>query len=249
MKACIASFFMDNIHPKTIEIQKSVVQKFNKSKHHHFLMKINMPHGVGIDYFWSINGHRVDRTFKPEFKIEKQLDYDVILFLDIDAIPLHEDAIDYYIAEAAKGKIIGNAQRSNHIENGKHVFAAPSAIALSAETFLKIGKPSAYETPRGDVAEEYTFEAEQAGVPVDLVMPMKYDYAPQRYDWEKDQPPYWALGDGMPVYGMGTTYGRDGKELFYHNFQIRMEGQQEKFWKKCEDVLVGGMYEDRSIKH
>lgn len=239
MKACIASFFMDNIDPKTVGLQKSVVEKYNKSKHHHYIMKVNMPHGVAIDYFWSVNGHRVDKTFKPEFEIKQELDYDVILFLDIDAMPLHEDAIDYYIEEAAKGKVIGNAQRSNHINNNQHVFAAPSAIALSAETFNKIGRPSAYETARGDVAEEYTYAAESVGVPVDLVMPLRYDVAPQRYDWEKDQPPYWALADGMPVYGMGTTYGRDGKDMFYHNFQIRMEGQQERFWAKCEEVLNG----------
>jgi hypothetical protein len=249
MKACIASFFMNNISHKTVQLQKSVVEKFNKSKYPHYLMQVNMPHGVAIDYFWSLNGNRVNKTFKPEFNIQKQLDCDVILFLDIDAIPLHEDAIDYYIEQAAKGKIIGNAQRSNHIENNQHVFAAPSAIAVSAENFDRMGRPSAYETPRGDVAEEYTYAAEAVGIEVDLVMPLRYDTAPQRYEWEKNQPPYWALADGMPVYGMGTTYGREGKDLFYHNFQIRMEGQQEKFWRKCEDVLVEGIYEDRSIKH
>lgn len=237
MKACIASFFMDNIDPKTVGLQKSVVEKYNKSKVHHYIMKVNCPHGIAIDYFWAINGYP-NEVFK-EHTIEKQLDYDVILFLDIDAIPLHEDAIDYYIEQAAQGKIIGNAQRTNHIENNQHVFAAPSAVAISASVFDKIGRPSAFETPRGDVAEEYTYAAEEAGVSVDLVMPLRYDVAPQRYEWEKDQPPYWALADGMPVYGMGTTYGRDGKDLFYHNFQIRMPGQQERFWNKCEEILNG----------
>jgi len=28
-----------------------------------------------------------------------------------------------------------------------------------------------------------------------------------------------------------------------------MPGQEERFWNKCEEVLVRGMYEDRSIKH
>ena len=53
----------------------------------------------------------------------------------------------------------------------------------------------------------------------------------------------------MPKYGMGTTYGDDSGDLFWHNFQIRMPGQEERFWNKCEEVLVRGMYEDRSIKH
>jgi hypothetical protein len=237
MHACIASFFMENIDEKTVLYQKKIVEKFNKSNIPHYIMKVNCPHGAAMDYFWCVNGHKVD-TFKNH-EIQKQLDFDVILFLDIDAIPLSEDSIDYYIEQASKNRVIGNAQRTNHLDNNQHVFAAPSSVALSAEVFEKIGKPSALETTRGDVAEEYTFEAERFGIPVDLILPLRYDSAPQRYEWEKDQPPYWSLADGMPVYGMGTTYGVDGKDLFYHNFQIRMPGQQEKFWNKCEEILNG----------
>lgn len=236
-KACIVSFFMDNISGKTVELQKTVVEKYNKSKYPHIIAKTNAAHGISIDYIWSVNGQVCGEFLKHP--TEKQFEYDAFLFLDIDAIPLHEDAIDYYIDEAMKGNIIGNAQRSNHIENNQHVFAAPSATAISRETFEKIGKPSAFESNRSDVLEEYTWAAESHGVSVDLVMPLRYDVSPQRYEWEKDQPPYWALADGMPVYGMGTTYGRDGKDLFYHNFQIRMPGQQERFWTKCEEVLNG----------
>lgn len=237
VNACIISFFMDNIDMKTIEYQKSVVEKFNKSKYPHYIMKTNAPHGISIDYFWAVNGVPLG-AFK-DTNLEQQVDHDIVLILDIDAVPLHEDAIDYYVAEALSGKLIGNAQRSNHIENNQHVFAAPSASAISRESFRKIGTPSAAETARSDVLEEYTWAAEANGVSVDLVMPLRYDKAPQRYAWEGNQPPYWALADGMPVYGMGTTYGRDGKDLFYHNFQIRLPGQQEVFWKKCEDILNG----------
>jgi hypothetical protein len=111
---------------------------------------------------------------------------------------------------------------------------------LTGETYDKIGRPSSVETERGDVAEEWTWQAESVGVPVEMYMPLRFDAAPKRYEWEKDQPPYWALADGMPVYGMGTTYGKDdGTELFYHNFQIRMAGQEERFWAKCESILAG----------
>lgn len=237
MNPCIVSFFMNNIDRKTVDLQAAVVQKFNKSKVKHYLIKVDAPHGIAIDYFWAMNGHK-PHTLET-YDIKATLDHDVILFLDIDCIPLREDAIDTYLEAAAAGKIMGNAQRSNHIENNQHVFAAPSAAAISLETFLKLEKPSGLETKRGDVLEEYTFEAEKRGIQVDLSMPLRYDSSPNRYDWEKDQPPYWALADGMPVYGMGTTYGVDGKDLFFHNFQIRMEGQQEKFQAKCEGILNG----------
>lgn len=235
--ACIISFFMDNIDRKTVDYQKAIVQKYNKNNYPHYIMKTASPHGVSIDYFWTVNGVEVHTLANKGIK--QKVDHDIVFMLDIDAIPLHEDAFDVYIEEAAKGKIIGNAQRTNHIQNNQHVFAAPSASAISRETFIKIGAPSALETARSDVLEEYTWNAEACGVSVDLVMPLRYDRPPMRYAWEDDTVPYWPLADGMPVCGLGTTYGRDGKDLFYHNFQIRMPGQEHFFWEKCESVLNG----------
>lgn len=237
----IISFFMNNIDMKTVGIQKSVVEKFNKSKVPHYIFNVNMPHGVAIDYFWATNGQMGEKLREATHgaEIEKSLDHDAVLILDIDAIPLSERAIDLYFEAAYAGRLIGNAQRSNHLQNNQHVFAAPSASCLSTETFIKLGMPSAYETQRSDVLEEYTWEAEKIGIPVDLVMPLRYNESPKRYEWEGNQPPYWALADGMPVYGMGTTYGDDEGDLFYHQFQIRMEGQQEKFWQTCESILAG----------
>lgn len=221
MKASIVSYHMANIHPDTVALQKKVVEKFNKSKVPHLVWNGGAPHGKWMDYMFAI------------------VETDVILFLDIDCIPLSENAIDLYIQKAAEGSLVGNAQRSGHLPNGNHVFAAPSALAISKATYKKIGAPSALETARGDVAEEYTFAAEKSGVKVDLFMPTKYDREVYRYDWEQDRRPYWTLENGLPNYGLGTTYGTDTEDLFWHNFQIRIEGQQEHFWKKCGELLNG----------
>lgn len=237
MNPCIVSFFMDNVDMKTVGLQKSVVEKYNKSKVKHYIIKVDVPPGVAYDYFWAINGYKCPPM--ADHDVPKQMEHDVIFFLDIDAIPLHEDAIDLFIQGAADGKLMGNAQRSNHIQNNQHIFAAPSCVAMSAESFQKMGMPSSYENDRGDVTEEWTYKAEEVGIPVELYMPLKFESPPQRYAWEGEQPPYWALADGMPVYGLGTTYGIVEKELFFHNFQIRIEGQKERFWRKCEEVLNG----------
>lgn len=227
---------MPNINPKTVELQKKVVQKFNKSSVPHIFMQGEIPHGTFMDYVWTMNGAIVE-TING---VEKQLDYDTILFLDIDCVPVSDIAIDYYLQKASEGKLIGNAQRTGHINNNNHVFAAPSAVALSVENFKKIGCPSALETTRGDVAEEYTYSAEKHGVEVDLLMPTKYDREVFRYEWETDKRPYWTLENGLPNYALGTTYGdAEHGDLFWHNFQIRIEGQQEQFWKKCEEILNG----------
>ena len=248
INACIVSLFMDNIHRKTVEMHREVVTKLNTQKYPFYQFKANMKHGVFLDYFWKMNG--VKAGVLKEENIEQKLNHDVIIILDIDCIPLSPDSLELYAREALNGNLIGNAQRTNHLNNNKHVFAAPSASAISRETYVKIGAPSALETDRSDVLEEYTWAAEATGIPVKKILPFRYDRAPLRYDWEKDQPPYWELGDGMPVYGMGTTYGNEEHgELFWHNFQIRLPGQEQMFWNKCEEVLTRGMYEDRSIKH
>lgn len=42
------------------------------------------------------------------------------------------------------------------------------------------------------------------------------------------------------------TYSYNDKEMFW---QSSNENSEQKYWDKCEEVLVRGMYEDRSIKH
>lgn len=239
MNPCIVSFFMNNIDPKTVGLQRSVVQKFNRSGVKHYQIQVDMPHGVAIDYFWTLNGVPTGGFKEHADKITPQFDHDAVLVLDIDAIPLMDRSIDTYLAYAYEGHLAGNAQASNHIGDGQHMFAAPSAAAISKETFIKIGAPSAYENPRADVGEEWTHAAREAKVPVDLAMPVRYNEAPYRYDWEpKDSKPYWTLANGYPNYGVGTTFGDSVGDLFYHQFQIRIPGMQEKFWKKCESLLT-----------
>ena len=238
MKVCIASYFMSNIDPKTVELQKQVVKKFNPNNIPHVIVNGQISHALFFDYIWALNG-QPPATMKDQ-KINKQMDFDAILFLDIDCVPLSEKAIEIYLSRAADGVMIGNAQRSNHIENGEHLFAAPSAVALSKETFDKLGRPSALETSRADVVEEYTYAAQQNGVNVELAIPTRYEAEVHRYQYEKDRRPYWTLGNGLPNYGIGTTFGIEGAgDLFWHNFQIFLPGQQERFQKKCEEILNG----------
>jgi hypothetical protein len=237
--ACIVSFFMDNLDIKTVQKHAETVAKFNKSKVPHYHINTPMNHGASMDYIWHMMGLK-HKTF-GEQAIEKKFDHDIVFFLDVDALPLHDWVIDHFIDRAANGVLIGNIQRSNHIQNDQHVFAAPSAVALSVDTFLTLEKPSAMPNHRSDVGEEYTWAAEKVGVPFTLLMPLKFDAPPAEC-------PSWALKDGMPVYGRGTTFGyfdtpdevfehtRD-HDLIWHNFQSFHPGQQERFLAKCEELL------------
>lgn len=237
INACIISFFMSNLSEKTVKLQHEVVAKRNPQKYPHYAIHTDLRHGASMDLAWCLNG-QPHPTFNGQ-NVPKRFDHDVILFLDIDALPCNQYAIQHYVEMAAEGALIGNIQRSNHIENNQHVFAAPSAVACSVETMKDLGFPSALETRRADVGEEYTFAAEERKVHVELVLPLRFDEAPAEC-------PSWALKDGMPVYGRGTTFGfseyndADGEitnETFWHLFQSFHPGQQEKFWAKCEQEL------------
>jgi hypothetical protein len=151
---------MHNINKRTAKLQEKVVDKFNKSKLPHFSLCGQMPHGAFIDFMWYTQGLKVmnsplekeEGAAKAAKELGEKLgQFDVILFLDIDCVPVSDGAIDCYVQQASEGKLIGNAQRSGHIQNNNHMFAAPSAVAISKDSFLKIGTPSAMETTRGDV--------------------------------------------------------------------------------------------------
>lgn len=239
---CIVSIFRKNVDPKTVGLQKSVVEKFNPKGYKHYQFQLELPHGVAIDYFWSQNGVAVDKFVEATGgrDIPQGSAHDAVLILDIDAIPVSERAFEKFFEAAYAGKLIGNAQRSNHLDNDNHLFAASSCAAISLGTFVNIGRPSAYENPpRSDVLEEYTWEAERCGVEVELLMPTKYERPPVRFEWEGDQPPYWNLKDDIN-YGVGTTFGDDEGDLFYHQFQICHADHQQMFQRKCEEILTAG---------
>ena len=228
MKPCIASIFMKNVAPEIISAQKKVVEKYNKSNVTHYQVYTEVNPGYTMDKL-------VDML--------EEKGHDAIMFLDIDALPLSDNAIDYFFQQAYAGKVIGSAQRSNHIQNNQHVFAAPHNVTFTVATYRKCGNPSFSPNYRGDVAEELTFRAEESNIPVEILMPLRYDAPPIRMDWEpKDAPPYWDLADGMPKYGIGTTFGFSGEDgsaqdLFWHMYQSFYPGQNERFLKKCEEIL------------
>ena len=222
---CIASIFMKNIDPKTVQYQQKVVQKFNPTNIAHYSVLSDAAPGYTMDKLVGML---------------KAKGHDAIMFLDIDCVPVVDWALNYMFDQAYSGKVIGDAQRSNHIENNQHVFAAPHNVTFTIEMYEKLGKPSFLPNYRGDVAEELTFRAEEGNIPVEIIMPLRYDAPPIRMPWETDKTLYWALADGMPGYGIGTTFGSDTMgDMFWHNYQIFHEGQQERFWKKCEVLLNG----------
>lgn len=225
MKPAIVSFFMRNINPDAVRMQMEIVKKFNKS---------NIPH------YPILTDHNPGYSMDLGIPAMRKAGHDAIMYLDVDALPLTDFAIDYFFEQAYAGKVIGSAQRSGHIDNGEHIFCAPHNVTFTLETYEKCGNPSFLPNYRGDVSEEITWKAEENNIPVEVLMPTRFDAPPIRMDWEpKDAPPYWDLGKDKPRYGIGTTFGNEKGELFWHMFQSFYPGQHERFVEKCKSILNG----------
>lgn len=221
----IISIYMDNISPLMLKNQQAIVEKFNPG-YKHYQIKTVVDHGLTIDLIMNSC-----RTENHPYKIALGSP-EGILFLDTDCIPLNNTAIDQIIQRANDGELVGHAQRSNHIKNDQHIFCAPSCLAISLKTYEKIEMPSARPTKRSDVAEEWTYYAQQNNVPIHFYMPVKYDAPPFRQTWETETEPFWRLADGMPNYGIGTEFDSG----FWHMFQSFYPGQVERFVNKCKEI-------------
>lgn len=209
MTSAIFSYYQSNIPGEIVVAQREVVDRFRPGNMDFVQLQADSGHAEAIDWFLADSR------------------YDHYVLLDIDALPLTSMIIPYLLSRTAAGAVIGNIQRSNHIDNGRHVFAAPSFMALSRRLWLELGRPSFCATAHGDVAEEVTFRAEAVGVPLELLRPVRSLCEP-----------LWALdGDDQPRYGMGTFFGLDGFEVSYHNYQIRIPDAQQLFLDVCKAVL------------
>jgi hypothetical protein len=216
---------MKNISDEVVQAQRAVVEKFLPKGRGYSFMQIptQLSHGASIDALWG------GLTLKDE---------DVVVLLDIDAIPLRTDALPSYVWRASQGELVGNAQTSEHIKNSG-VFAAPSTLAMSYGTYKKMDEPSAEPDNSNDVCEWYTKWASVCVVPVTFMLPNRYSDPVHRFAGEELLQPYWQLPNGGPKYGLGTYYRDTQAEIIYHQFQIRLPENHKRFIKKCEEVLSG----------
>lgn len=210
MNVIIVSFYMSNINPEVVRHQKMVMDKLYPNSN--FLqISTQYRHGQSMDLFLF------------------QRKEDIVVFLDIDAIPLTTSSIPKIIEMTENGsKIAGSPQRSNHIENNEHIFIAPSTLAINPQLYRDLGCPSALETSRGDVAEEWTYALEERGGSIAELDLMGFETEPHGERW-------YLRGD--QIYGLNTTFGINGQELFFHAFQGRMASQQQSFINKCKSIL------------
>jgi hypothetical protein len=202
-RGVVTSFYMPNVSRRVVAAQRAVIKKY-------------LPPNLAVEQVLTMKRHEDAMTHYM-----RTTPFRAVLFLDIDCVPVADGAIDRMFRGAEAGELAGSVQRSNHIQNNQHLYVAPSCMALSGETYRRLGQPDFESTPRGDVGEELTYEAEARGVSVRLLWPVSSE------DF------VWDLIDGKR-YGHGTTF----EGGFWHAFQIRFRQHQDDFIRRCEGFLA-----------
>jgi hypothetical protein len=223
-KRTIFSYANFQIDDKIKKLQSDVIGKFNQS----LGAKYEYLEYQGAD--GEIIPHQVINYALKELFFHRY--YQTVLILDIDCIPLSTHALQYTFEQAEKGILIGNAQRSNHLDNDEHVYVAPSAMCLTKEMFIDLDFPDFYpDHIKCDVGERLTYIAEEKGIPVEI-------YGPDNYECSPTGAEYWPLNSNYKNYGIGTTFvNYKNEEMFYHLFEARTNNFNKNFYDKCQGIL------------
>ena len=140
------------------------------------------------------------------------------LLIDVDAFPLSGEAIQLSFVLAARHGLCGNAQRTNCISNGEHLFAGPSYCCFSQGLLEPLGDQAWRINGRSDVGEEICWRL-PLSLEAILFRPLHTRFAP-----------IWPLEGSSPVYGVGSTFGCEGVPVSYHHFFARNLTSRLHFW-------------------
>lgn len=181
------SCHMNNLPEGVAEYQRKVFDFFE--------MEINQeisPHNTHHDWMnWKV----------------KNTDFDIIIFFDIDCIPLKPGIYDHIFELVKDDNTIVGIEQANQDIDSNFVYAGPACFAFSRKTYEKLGRPTFDITKNYDVGGEFTWRARELGVRVEL------------FKIKSSLNKKWKCGEKW--FGNGTTY----EDWLYHQFEVRFYPQ------------------------
>nr|QMP82888.1 MAG: hypothetical protein [Caudoviricetes sp.] len=214
MKVSIHSLHWNNTN-ELAEMHKEVTKHLDVPVHYHNLNGV--PHGLFCD------------------EVMRQVDSDVIGFMDIDCVPTNKEIVERCIRWAIdNNSFIGLAQSSNHIKPAIHVSAACTFYFMTKECYQYLGSPSFLETARSDVSQEISHIADEKGKTYRSIYPLYYDKEPAEGKWRLNNYGYFGIGSYYPG-------------GIYNLFQGRYAENVELFSKRCKQIIDGNFTTDGMI--
>jgi hypothetical protein len=207
MKASIHCLRWTNNNPRVMEHHKKVFDHFDLPVTY---TEANIHHGDWIN------------------AVLNQGDSDIFVFVDSDCVPLNREAVTEAIEYCANGYLVGNAQVTNCIKAKHDLFCAPSFLVVNKQYYESIGKPSAKNDDRNDVAQALTRAAVEREKRIKMYFPTSFQSIPVGGIWRLSSYGY---------YGIGTVY--DNK--MYHLYQTRLSKNVDLFVDTCSRILEGNV--------
>lgn len=220
----IFTFYNDAIDKKVAEYQSKVIDKLTQGRI--AFRPMHVPVGFDVMEHGDVLNKAIYHLF-----YQTRDRWDCALILDIDCVPLSFEAIEMTLITAYEGNLVGNIQRSNHLDNNKHTYVAPSYMCFTREYYEDVGSPTMNNSFKYDVGEIMTANADKFNKPVIKLMPMHSECG---YD---DKGSMFDLADDMPKYGIGTTFGLNDIPISYHLFGSSFGTWNEQFYKKCDSII------------
>jgi hypothetical protein len=192
--------------------------------HQEVFEKLNLP----INYTCSdYKGHG-----KWMESILKSSTSEVVIFFDIDCIPLNREIV----LEAAKYSndnvsIFGIAQVSNHIPPGDFIFCGASFLAISLEAWKNVGSPPLREFPGYDVGEYLSYLIIKNNKKYISLLPEYYHEFSGGY--------LHCFGE----YGIGTYY----EGGIFHLWQSRNGKYLNYFFSACNNILNNTQLDTKNL--
>jgi hypothetical protein len=164
----------------------------------------------------------------PKYLDEKisTLNFDVLVFFDIDCIPLKPNFYDYIIQKLSGNNSILGVEQCCSSKDKNFVFAGAPCFAITKEVYEKLSKPSFIPTDKFDTAAIFTQKARENNVDVKLI------------EIKTALNQKWMCNG--KYFGNGTIY----EDWLYHQFEVgRYSNHSDikifeyQFVKKCKEVL------------
>lgn len=213
MKLELNTLYWDNVDPRIVESHKKVIDHLGLEVNYYHQ---NTKHGLWMD------------------RVVKNSKSDIIGFIDGDCVPLSKEAVIKAATYAGTNdSFIGIAQVSNHIPPMSHIYAAPAFFFTTKHCWEKLNT-SFLESTRGDVAEEYSYKAEQERIKYRCIFPTTFEAEPSEGLWPLHNYGY---------YGIGTTFG----DYCYHLYQGRESRNIDLFVKRCQEIIEGTFNNSNAI--
>ena len=202
------SYYQSNIDKRVIDVHQRIMRLFDD-----------------VEMTYIIGDKTTSHYEAMDKSMERESGENDVFWLDIDCIPLRLDAFEYMKRLSDEHPLVGNIQCSNHIENGRHLFVAPSFMYIN-ENFVEAIKRvnvSAKPNEWGDVAESYTYLADEA---LDMVILFHCShYAKKPLECEK-----WETRPYYKSFGRFATFeDLSGNPISFHAFQMRTGSEVEEY--------------------